>query len=135
MGQIKKIMAYYYASFSEYLLSDIIKCHFFLIWPISEDMSEVLTKIWFIFLGDLKTSKYPSEINWPLEIQLLFPLLVVAYLYDHQVIDHAHAAEPPSEKGFVVQPLLWQYQIWSFKSEDEKSEYQQNKVSLQLCPD
>ena len=37
-----------------------------MIWSILEARTEILTKKRFTFLGDLKTPKFPSEINWPL---------------------------------------------------------------------
>ena len=37
-----------------------------LIWPILDARLEILQKISFAFLGELKPTKFPSEINWPL---------------------------------------------------------------------
>ena len=45
---------------------------FFLIWPILEAWAEILHKNFVCFLGDLKSRKIASEINWPLIQTLIF---------------------------------------------------------------
>ena len=53
-----------------WLIFDIIKPPFDAevasIWPILKARLEILQKILFAFLGELKPTKFPSEINWPL---------------------------------------------------------------------